>query len=395
MTLQAGGEGAGGEGVFSLFALNALYVSADTIACIASLWVLSARTDHALQVGVILGLGALLPPLLGRIRRASPRVDETRILLLARGLGLVICLAAVPLAENLGVRVVAYAVLLVFSLAGACTVFSVETISGTLAMRLPRERHALIARAQMLGVQFAMFAGAAVSGFSFQWFGYFGALVIAAAVSALGLAVQWMASSVLVVPSRDAAVVTAKWCASEPPSSDRAFTLLMLLGVLVGVFNFLAPFLMHHERRMGFADYAILEILCIVGSLGAIGAYTRWALASLRDGVLTAMLLAGFLVFWIGSTPWMLLAGAFIGFSLSALRIKQRARLLLRLRCPDDARSWGGRMAMQTVLQRALLPVVLGALLQVSTPSRVFVGSVLPAFLLIGLVLHRKQHAMT
>ena len=102
MTLQAGGEGAGGEGVFSLFALNALYVSADTIACIASLWMLSARTDHALQVGVILGLGALLPPLLGRIRRASPRVDETRVLLLARGLGLVICLAAVPLAENLG-----------------------------------------------------------------------------------------------------------------------------------------------------------------------------------------------------------------------------------------------------------------------------------------------------
>lgn len=257
-----------------------------------------------------------------------------------------ICLAAVPLAENLGVRVVAYAVLLVFSLAGACTVFSVETISGTLAMRLPRERHALIARAQMLGVQFAMFAGAAVSSFSFQWFGYFGALVIAAAVSALGLAVQWMASSILVVPSRDAAVVTAKWCASEPPSSDSAFTLLMLLGVLVGVFNFLAPFLMHHERRMGFADYAILEMLCIVGSL-------------------------------------------------SALRIKQRARLFLRLRCPDDARSWGGRMAMQTVLQRALLPVFLGALLQVSTPSRVFVGSVLTAFLLIGLVLHRKQNAMT
>ena len=136
------------------------------------------------------------------------------------------------------------------------------------------------------------------------------------------------------------------------------------------------------------------QVHCIVGSLGAIGAYTRWALASLRDGVLTAMLLAGFLVFWIGSTPWMLLAGVFIGFSLCALRIKQRARLLLRLRCPDDARSWGGRMAMQAVLQRALPPVVLGALLQVSTPSRVFLGSVLPAFLLIGIVLHRKQHAM-
>ncbi len=167
----------------------------------------------------------------------------------------------------------------------------------------------------------------------------------------------------------------------------------MLLGALVAVFNFLAPFLMHHERRMGIADYAILEMLCIAGSLCAIGAYPRWVLASLRDGVSTAMLLASFLVFAIGSSFWMLLAGAFIGFSLSALRIKQRARLFLRLRCPADARSWGGRMTTQTVLQRALLPVVLGALLQVSTPSRVFLGSVLPVFLLMGLALYRDKHS--
>lgn len=396
MTLKNGEDGAGGDelvGLFALSAVNFFYVAADSIACIASLWVLSVRTGHAVQVGVILGLGALLPPLLARFRRASPRVDEAATLLLARGLGLVGYLAAVPLAAKVDAPFVAYAVLLVGSLVGACTIFSVETIAGALALRLPRERHALIARSQMLGAQFAMFAGAAVSGFAFQWLGYLGALVVAAAVSVSGLAAQWMAWRVQAVPSRDAAVVAARECVSEPGRSDSAFALLVLLGVLVGIFNFLAPFLMHHERRMGIADYAILEMLCIAGSLCAIGAYTRWALASLRDGVLTAMLLASFLVFAIGSGLWMLLAGAFIGFSLSALRIKQRAKLFPRPQCPDDARTWGSRMATQTVLQRALLPVVLGALLQVATPSSVFLGSVLPAFLLMVLALYRDKHS--
>ena len=396
MNLKNGGGRASGDELFSLFALstvNIFYVTADSIACIASLWVLSGRTGQALQVGVILGVGALLPPLLARIRRASPRVDEAPTLLLARRLGLVTYLAAVPLAAKLGAPVVAYAVLLASSLAGACTIFSVETIIGALALRLPRERHALIARTQMVGAQFAMFAGAAVSGISFQWLGYLGALAVAVGVAAWGLAVQWMASNVLAVPSRDAAVVAARECVSEPGKPDSAFALWILLGALVALFNFLAPFLMHHERRMGVADYAILEMLCIAGSLCAIGAYTRWALASLRDGVLTAMLLASFLVFAIGSGLWMLLAGAFIGFSLSALRIKQRAKLFLRLQCSADARSWGGRMATQTVLQRALLPVVLGALLQVWTPSRVFLGSVFPVFLLMGLALYRDTHS--
>ena len=396
MNPKNGGDGASGDELVSLFALSAVnffYVTADSIACIASLWVLSARTGHALQVGVILGLGALLPPWLARFRRASPRVDEARNLLLARGFSLVTYLAAVPVAADSGPPAVAYAVLLVSSLAGAWTIFSVETIIGTLASRLPRERHALIARAQMLGAQFAMFAGAAVSGISFQWLGYLGALAVAVGVAAWGLAVQWMASNVLADPSRDAAVVAARECVSEPGKPDSAFALWILLGALVALFNFLAPFLMHHERRMGVADYAILEMLCIAGSLCAIGAYTRWALASLRDGVLTAMLLASFLVFAIGSGLWMLLAGAFIGFSLSALRIKQRAKLFLRLQCSADARSWGGRMATQTVLQRALLPVVLGALLQVWTPSRVFLGSVFPVFLLMGLALYRDTHS--
>ena len=318
MILKNGGDGANGDGLFGLFALSAVnffYVTADSIACIASLWVLSARTGQALQVGVILGLGALLPPLLARLRRASPRVDETRNLLLARGFGLVTCLAAVPVAANLGAPAVAYAVLLASSLTDVCTIFSVETIIGTLVLRLPRERHELIARAQMLGAQFAMFPGAAVSGFSFQWLGYLGALVVAAAVAASGLAVQWRASKVLAVPSRDAAVVAARECALEPGRPDSAFAL------------------------------------------------------------------------------WMLPAGVFIGFSLTALRIKQRARLFLRLRCPDDARSWGSRMATQTVLQRALLPVALGTLLRVSTPSRVFLLSVLLAFLLMGLLLYRQQHS--